>query len=741
MKSSPVSTPGDIQIRPYSLKNQKRAKTRVACELCRLRKRKCDGRRPICTPCSKSSSRKGVRKPSDCRYREEESPKQVQPSRGTLPLATPLEPNSPSNDVLGAISTKLSSLSSLIHANSTLNSSEDERSIHASITNHCSEIIHVTLREIADSLKGLESGHADELSDTLPHVTKAGLELPQQQHHLGYWDRSVERVLRWPIFDGKHASLNIRQLMERDNSHLLSSVLEHQLRSSTGRAVEARPSYPFEKYLLELEPAVIDGLEKWTTDYIFNVHTLGNLFVDIILLRKTVLVIKQKYHVFLGTGTSFLYQYFPENEKLCENEDIGEGEGYVPIYIVLIACAISILSSQYNPKNSKYGQFGSSLKERCENSKDQLAYKLFLFSREFKGLRDLSKEWGASGPVFYSLWDIQYCLLLLMYKNFMMKPIDAWHHMYEALLRMLVYLETKGGLVTPEARNYQLIQRMYWQCHKNECEFKLYLLPVYMLSGIIGYTPPFKMSDLKIPAYLSNENPIVRDGWAFYLTEVFVRPILNKILNLFFLKSTTEEPNGDLIERRWRSLTQEVFVETIKTTLKETGHLLTIFEKFLNQQNLSTPLRCADERVVRIKENLCVPVLYYVSTVVALPMPNYTPKQNEHPIHYLKHLHPYLISFFKDLCDQCLRFPDLVEFASERRHGSWYRLRDIYLSTLVLMVIYKRFGIYFFEKRRLKAHVENACKVLTYWLAECNEVKQFLSVLEAVYKDLPFIDE
>ncbi|GMM37682.1 hypothetical protein DASC09_050070 [Saccharomycopsis crataegensis] len=658
----------------------------------------------------------------------------------------------------------------------------------------------------------------------------------------GYWDRSVERVLKWPIFDGKYDKLaeEVHKVMKINDKHLLhaewpeikrsnghheperrhnicnsnmdnlnnngnikdtradeisglmkiGNIIDGTISKSTdpvvknkiffedGKSSKRKRCFRFRflETLRSLEPKIMKNLSKWTEDYILNVHTSGNLFIDILSLRKTTTELLDDYSRFLvSEGTSnkddnekllnfdetehknrnFLLQYhFSEAGNRYLDEDLGDGERYIPIYCLLMICSIGMLSSKYDCKNSRICNFASSYDERNQFGKSELAYQLYLLSMEFKKLQnnpsilidEANRHELSHQTSFYSLCDIQYDLLLSMYKNFMLKPFEAWYHIYNASSMMLVYLELNREKINSTLKSYQLIQRIYWQCHKNECELKVYLSPVYLSSGIISYKPPFKISDLKIPGYINQEESVIKDGWAFYLTEVFVRPILNKILNAFYLKSTNEHSKssyGDSMENNWTLLDQEDYVQLIQFFLKETGDLLIIFEKFLNQQNLSTPLRCADERVIRIKECLSLPVLYYILTVLALPMPNYTIQHVESrggPISYDQYLHPYLIAFLKDLCDQYLRFPDLMDFASERRHGSWFRLRDTYSSCVILMIIYKKFGIHFFTRDKLRMFVDQTNCIFNYWIVEAQEFKLSLQIINGIYNDLPYID-
>lgn len=122
-------------------------------------------------------------------------------------------------------------------------------------------------------------------------------------------------------------------------------------------------------------------------------------------------------------------------------------------------------------------------------------------------------------------------------------------------------------------------------------------------------------------------------------------------------------------------------------------------------------------------------------------MPNYTHQQMAlRHIDYNAMMHPYIVSFLKDICSQFLRIDDLIQFASERRHGSWYRLRDIYLASIILMIIYKKFGIYFFEKKELSRFIEQTKTIYEYWKDECPEHEHSLKIINTIYKSLPYIN-
>lgn len=77
-----------------------------------------------------------------------------------------------------------------------------------------------------------------------------------------------------------------------------------------------------------------------------------------------------------------------------------------------------------------------------------------------------------------------------------------------------------------------------------------------MSSGTLMYKPPFKVRDLKIPSSINTEPIVIKDDCTFYLTEIFIRPILNKIMNYFYgisnnqLELNNNMPKSTSIEKK-----------------------------------------------------------------------------------------------------------------------------------------------------------------------------------------------
>lgn len=153
-----------------------------------------------------------------------------------------------------------------------------------------------------------------------------------------------------------------------------------------------------------------------------------------------------------------------------------------------------------------------------------------------------------------------------VYLMYNLKPLQAWSQFRRASQAYHIYWEIrkfekpKSAECTEKLQASRLGQRLYWSCYKTECEFRVELdLPNSTLADFCHadmHPSPPGLLDPQSDMIDNNYSPIeatsssavtscriqesrsnVELSWYYYLTEITLRRIANKVLNAFYDRS------------------------------------------------------------------------------------------------------------------------------------------------------------------------------------------------------------
>lgn len=502
LETTPFLLPQGFQVPTQSVSGQApspavlRKRSLTACDTCRQKKIKCDNMRPRCGACT----RNGI---MNCNYRSDTS-------------ITDFDPAS------------------------------------MNIMNK--------LDRILNEIRGNKSEPAEDSEPKRRKLLRKLTRGVQFQHCL--WDMSITTMFNWSYLqkiletNDDDAALHTKKLIELYEQSNLSFPFSSsfQERYEVCAAVEeflhTQISQFTNSFLLNCHSKVpcldvvslLESLEIYTllkrSDPLL---TFESLLEDFGALKPTELVGK----LYLDAITKFDIEDSPVRHKayrnLCES---------VPLLLVI--CAIGALSTHVRLDN--IGQYENSLQERedpklcCADleptgpliPKDRLR-----LSQMYITYATIIAHITTDAMKANTLTSVEYHILLSQYYLCTMNPLAAHREITTASAEMMYFLE-KEKQRTAEGTNSeyglgskrQVVDRLFWTCLKLECELRAELSPYVPLSGITQMTPP--SSFLKIPdPLLENEHlpAAIRLAnkydnhypWSFFLTEIAVRKVDNKL--------------------------------------------------------------------------------------------------------------------------------------------------------------------------------------------------------------------
>ena len=475
---------------------------KVACQTCRLRKIKCSLERPICSLCKSSGS--------ECVYLTDPPKQTLEKVAETL------------TGRLDDVSKQLEDLRSAVEAN------QGPRIEANHVARHYSD---VALTGPAVISPGLTLA-------TPPNSNKPIQEPSRDFSHIPPHRTSADTVLTWPIYDGKfHDNYLIQPLLyDKD-------VADPHLHP--GANLE-RDTYSMLNLLPPLEEERIPSL---VDNFLQNVHT-KNPVLDV-----ETLVFKSRDTATQGLGW---------DAWSC---------------VILLACALGSIAKPFGgwEDRSEHEVWSKSPSTQKELQQGE---NCFILACRRLGL--LKQTLLAAQCHFFAG----------VYLMYTVRPMLSWQHFHQASITYQMYLKTTGRLTenlciidssvlhpgNDNARKLsRLEQRLYWSCFKSETEFRVELpLPQ---SEIAEYefpklfpsppSPPSPSqptlvedavhSNLQMmcsPTIASPESargftfhdPLSikshaknlcreEESWYYYLTEVALRRIGNRIINTFFTSS------------------------------------------------------------------------------------------------------------------------------------------------------------------------------------------------------------
>lgn len=374
------------------------------------------------------------------------------------------------------------------------------------------------------------------------------------------------------------------------------------------------------------------------------------------------------------------------------------------------------------------------------------------------------------------------CPVYLMYT---FRPLSAWNHFYQAStfyrlrLRLIDGLDKSAYEAEQQGASaaQRLEQSLYWSCFKSEVEIRVELpLPQ---SAIAEYEYP---ALFPTPPTLSEEYPKQRDqasdwtnsesavrspdgnrpelsgmgvcnhitklfneeqSWYYYLTEVALRRIGNRVLNSFYREDPSAWSNikpmisialefESQIDAWFANLPPAMQSYDTDRSTANTGQGFSILD---TQESISMELSWAlSNRFLEIRLWLYQPFLFFAvhhptgtTSTATDTMPSSLLSGEFATIQGL--VQSGLDCSMKILQARCLR---------HRHHGIWFDLRALVTASLIFIALARSGNVNLpnIHPRRLRDHLNRTLEALTYWEDEAPDIKKARGVLDNLLREM-----
>ncbi|KAL6240258.1 hypothetical protein RBB50_012824 [Rhinocladiella similis] len=556
---------------PPSKKRKKgsTATRKSACQPCRMRKVKCDRVRPVCYICKSAGT--------ECHYLSEES------NDLTLEVATERV-----LDRLEKLQTDLDSLARTTHDQAT--------------------------RTLSTSSQRLVQG-----ADFSPlEPSRDFLQIPPHR-------TSADSVLCWEIFENRYGP-----------NALIGALFPSDQTTINREEDVFAPSAPFKPVPEERIPYLIDN-------FLQNVHT-----------KNPVLNVER----LVKEGRKAAQQGLGWDAWSC---------------LVLLACALGSVAKPFAIADALSPGAG------FEAVRTDLRGSSFVFARELEdGESYFLLASRRLGTLKHTLQGAQCHFLAGVYLMYTLRPLLSWQYFYHASILFQLHLKTIHGihgaagmleipaehLNSMDRKRRRLEQSLYWSCFKSECEFRVELpLPQSEIGSFrhpnLFPSPPSPATPVMVEHNMSPQSAVLssysgsdsrrtlstglptdprleeelflkqqskrlcreEESWYYYLTEIALRRIGNRIINTFFRQDRTSWLNVRPLLR----IAQEFDVQIsswsahMPPAMKHYEATSTIKAPMLNAQvedcgnSVSRELSWATEnRILEMRSWLYQPFLYYL---------------------------------------------------------------------------------------------------------------------------------
>lgn len=439
--------------------------------------------------------------------------------------------------------------------------------------------------------------------------------------------------------------------------------------------------------------------------------------------------------------------------------------------LILLACALGCISHPFSVAMQDSSSIGSPHDDNSQRFSSSHAAQL----REGEAFFTLACR--RIGLLRYSVIGAQCHFFAGVYLMYTFRPLPAWNHFYQASTFYRLRLRLVDGLDKSAYQNEQqqasvarrLEQSLYWSCFKSEVEIRVELpLPQ---SAIAEYeypdlfpTPPTlpdgyskdseRVADTlpreTIAGQLDNDtiglptrgvyNHIAKlfneeQSWYYYLTEVALRRIGNRVLNAFY----REESSTWLGIKPLIPIALE-FESQIETWLANLPPAMRFYDNDMTmlgngrplpadiQESISVELSWAlSNRFLEIRLWLYQPFLYYAihrsvyDSHIHSDMFPHSPSAEEIGI-IQGFVDSGLNCCMKILQARCLR---------HRHHGIWFDLRALVTASLIFIALARsgKVDIPNLHPEGLRSHLNPTLEALTYWEDEAPDIKKARGIL------------
>lgn len=493
------NSPGQIQPRLVSAHPRKRSLT--ACDTCRQKKSKCDNVRPRCGACVRAGN-------MNCRYRSD----------------YPGSDYSLYDPALLTIILKLDTV----------------------------------LRHLKNKGDGSDRGSASLLTH-FQHCVWDMLLMSMFR-----W-RSVQRVLG--ISDSDHANWTRRLLLKHDKSPELGLPRSFPKRFDTCNA---------------LEDLLRQYISSFTNSFFLHAHTKVPC-LDIVTLLESIEIytLMQRANpktTFISMLEDYAGNPVPQSYKdtllTLGIEDLAVRRRAFKdccesVPLILVVCAVGIIACPVKLDNHQ--RFDTSLEESksvesCGIDFSKLPSSIprnrRLLSRCFIEYALIVSSVYPSSLKRNTLVSVMFHILLNQYYLYNMDPLSAHRAIVTASTDMMYYLEKENTRLSSSeklkyffAEKRSVVDRLFWTCLKLECELRAELSPHVPLSGITQIVPPSPFLKIPDPVLIDEHLPDSgnlankyddKNSWYFFLTEVAVRKVDNKLFDELYSVDAVSDNLWDL---------------------------------------------------------------------------------------------------------------------------------------------------------------------------------------------------
>ncbi|KAF3393731.1 hypothetical protein F1880_004758 [Penicillium rolfsii] len=346
-----------------------------------------------------------------------------------------------------------------------------------------------------------------------------------------------------------------------------------------------------------------------------------------------------------------------------------------PSCIVLLACALGSIAKPFIPTHDVEARSSTSLQADREGLQKGEIY----FDLARKRLGSLDKGVMAAQSHF----------LAGVYLMYRLRPLSAWMEFHSATRAYYVYLQYRARLSPRPVddgmaeQRRRIEQRLYWSCYKSECELRgemdvpnslladhhfpdLYPSPPDISSLTTAgqnFTSPSTVTTA--PQDPGNESvdlcPLYEQSWFYYLTEISIRRISNRVLHLLY-----QNDASSWVDSKVPSLVKTVI--EFEQQLEDWYVGLPPPIQFQEDTSSSHELPAlVHGRFLELKSWIYRPLLYYAI---------HSPRE--------AHNRHMALPYVDKLLTNCVRILRL-DLSKHRHHGTWFATRSHLTAALLIM--------------------------------------------------------
>ena len=371
-----------------------------------------------------------------------------------------------------------------------------------------------------------------------------------------------------------------------------------------------------------------------------------------------------------------------------------------PSCIVLIACALANLARPFNLSRPEEHE-----SSRVDARDYTTAESYYTASRKRIGL--------LSDYVLTTQ-----CLFLAgVYEMYSLRPLRAWLSFNHACTTFQTYLHTHSHKSVQNRSSRRVEQRLYWSCLKSECEMRDEIeLPPTGLAKV-EYSDVFPSPPGGTPVPEDQDEAMVPSGlelafqrsWYYYLSEIALRRIANRISHTFYSMEPCAWHTISL--KRMQRIAQELDAQILQWS--ENIPRFLAFEDKNSTDELSFMLQA---RFLDLRERIYRPFLYIVIHNNPIPAEQAT---------------------VMACARRCLELVFLYIRHSgikHRHHGSWYVARQLFAKSLLVLAAVKSGQIIISED--WSASLAQNLRCLKYWEDEAPDLYMARTVLTTLYTEI-----